>query len=71
MMAAIGLDAVEFDPYTAEPVVDQFWTQFDINFDLTEAGMHENLDVLITDPGNQAAVEALMQSRSADAPKLE
>ena len=60
VMKAMGMDAVEFNHKSAEPLVEQFWTQFDGMFDLTEAGMKEDLPLIVTDPNNRAALEAVL-----------
>jgi len=60
VMSAMGLDAVEFNTKSTEPLEDQFWTQFDGMYDLTEAKMKDDIDLFVTDPTNQAKVEAIM-----------
>lgn len=59
-MKAMGMDAVEFNHKSAEPLEEQFWTQFDGMFDLTEASMKEDLPLIVTDPSNRAALEAVL-----------
>lgn len=54
-----------FNDKSAEPATEQFWPQFDEIFDLSEEGMRAELDILITDPGNKAAVDALIEGRNA------
>jgi len=58
----MGFDAVEFNNKTTQPLEDQFWDQFDGLYDLTEDGLRENIPLLITDPNNRAAVDALVAS---------
>jgi len=60
VMSALGLDAVEFNKGTAAPLEEQFWEQFDGMFDLNEADMKADLPLFITDPNNQAKVEAIL-----------
>lgn len=62
VMSAMGFDAVEFNNKTTQPLEDQFWDQFDGLYDLTEDGLRENIPLLITDPNNRAAVDALVAS---------
>ncbi len=67
-MSALGMDAVEFNFKTAEPLEHQFWEQFDGMYELTEASMKEDLPMIVTDPSNRAAIEATL---SQDQEKLE
>jgi hypothetical protein len=60
VMSAMGFDAVEFNTKTTRPLEEQFWEQFDGLYELTEASLKEDMPVLITDPTNKAAIEALM-----------
>lgn len=63
VFTALGFDTMEFELHkTAEPIEEQFWNQFDGMYDLTEAGMREELPLFITDPNNRAKVEALIAS---------
>jgi translation initiation factor 2 alpha subunit (eIF-2alpha) len=59
-MSAMGFDSVEFTKKTTKPLEDQFWDQFDGLYELTEATLKEDMPVLITDPTNKAAIEAMM-----------
>jgi len=68
-MKALGLDAIEFDRGTAEPLEHQFWNQFDSLYGLTEADMRKALPHFVTDPNNRAKVEALLSSDGS--PQLE
>ena len=68
VMSALGMDAVEFNFKTAEPLEHQFWEQFDGMYELTEASMKEDLPMIVTDPSNRAAIEAIL---SQDQEKLE
>jgi hypothetical protein len=65
VMDAMGLDAIEFNDKTAQPIEEQFWEQFDGVFGLTEAGLKEDLPYFVTDPSNQAKVEALFANHAA------
>lgn len=56
----MGLDAIEFNHNSAQPLEEQFWEQFDGVFNLTEAEMRSDLPLFITDPNNRARVEALI-----------
>lgn len=60
VMSAMGFDAIEFDNKTTRPMEEQFWAQFDGLYELTEATLKEDMPVLVTDPNNKAAIEALM-----------
>lgn len=60
VMDKLGLNAVEFNDKSAEPLEEQFWKQFDGMYDLTEAGMQSDLPLLTTDPNNKAAIEAIL-----------
>lgn len=55
----LGLDTIEFDHTTAEPLEEQFWRNFDQIFELTEEDMHKYLPIYVTDPKNAARIEAL------------
>lgn len=65
VLKTMGLDAVEFNPHTAQPLEEQFWEQFDGVFNLTEAEMRSDLPLFITDPNNRARVEALIGGGAA------
>ena len=60
----MGLDAIEFNHNSAQPLEEQFWEQFDGAYQLNEAEMRADLPVFITDPNNRAKVEALLGGRS-------
>jgi len=60
VMSALGFNNIKFNHHSTEPLEDQFWKQFDALYELTEAGMKEDLEVLTVDPNNRAAVQALM-----------
>ena len=49
------------------PVEEQFWQQFDGFYQLTEKAMRKDLPHFITDPANQAKVEALLEEGNSDA----
>lgn len=57
---AMGLGDIKFSNVTAEPIEEQFWTQFDQLYKLTEQGLREDLPYFVTDPSNRAKVEALL-----------
>jgi hypothetical protein len=65
VLKTMGLDAVEFNHNTAQPLEEQFWDQFDGVFNLTEAEMRSDLPLFITDPNNRARVEALIGGSAA------
>ena len=48
------------------PYEQQFWEQFDILMELTEEEMMKELPSFITDPNNQAKVEALLSGRNKE-----
>jgi hypothetical protein len=48
------------------PYEQQFWEQFDIVMGLSEDEMRQELPNFITDPSNQAKVEALLADKSGD-----
>lgn len=60
VMEALGLNHIDFNFKSTEPLESQFWKQFDGLYDLSEAGMKEELPTLTCDPNNAAAMEALM-----------
>lgn len=60
VMSALGMDNIEFNTKTAEPLEEQFWSQFDGMYDLTEVNMKEELPMIVTDPSNRAAIEAIL-----------
>lgn len=66
VMGEMGLGQITFDDKTAEPKIEQFWKSYDEIFNMTEEGMHESMDLFITDPSNLKAVEALMNLRSIE-----
>jgi len=63
----MGLGAIDFNDKSAQPMEEQFWEQFDGVFALTETEMRRELPNIITDPANQAKVEALLAGRSQEA----
>jgi len=60
VMSAMGLDNVEFNFKSTQPLEDQFWNQFDGMYELSEEGMKSDLPIMVTDPSNRAAVEAII-----------
>ena len=62
-MEKLGLDHIEIDKKSAQPYEEQFWEQFDYLQNLTEEEMKKELPYFITDPTNQAKVEALLSGR--------
>lgn len=62
-MEKLGLDHIEIDRKSAQPYEEQFWEQYDVIQDLSEEEMRKELPVFITDPSNQAKVEALLAGR--------
>jgi len=69
VLKTMGLEAIEFNPHTAQPLEEQFWEQFDGVFSLTEAEMRNDLPLFITDPNNRFKVEALIGGVSAGSPE--
>jgi len=65
VMSAMGMDAVEFNHKSAQPLEEQFWEQFDGIYDLTEAKMKKDLPLFVTDPSNQAKVDAILAQQQA------
>jgi hypothetical protein len=60
--SALGLDSIEFNNKSSEPVEEQFWKHFDLKFDITEEGMRRALPNFVNDPSNRAKVEASLNS---------
>jgi len=52
VMDTMGLGAVEFNDKTAMPTEEQFWSQFDGVYELTEAELKRELPNIVTDPSN-------------------
>ena len=67
VMENLGLSRIEIDRKSAEPYEEQFWEQFDVVMELTEAGLARELPSFVTDPANQAKVEALISGRRGSA----
>lgn len=63
--AALGLNSIEFNSKTSQPVEEQFWDNFDIQFNVTEVGMRKALPFFCVDPSNRAKVEALLNGQNA------
>ena len=63
VMSAIGLNAVALSKNTSEDLETQFWNNLDASYNLTEAGLREELPYFITDPSNRMKVEAIMEGR--------
>ena len=63
VMEALGLNRVEIDRKSAQSYEEQFWDQFDILMELSEEGLGRELPAFVTDPNNQAKVEALISGR--------
>jgi len=57
VMKAIGLDNVEFDHTSAQPLSEQFWAQFDNLYNLNEIEMRKQLPQIVGGE-NVAKVEA-------------
>lgn len=66
VMEKLGLSNVEFSRETAMPYEQQFWEQFDIIMGLSEDEMRQELPNFITDPSNQAKVDALLADKSGE-----
>jgi hypothetical protein len=65
VMAKLGLDKIEIDRKSAQPYEEQFWEQYDVYMELTEAEMHQELPAIVVDPSNRAKVEAVLGGRRA------
>lgn len=65
VFTALGFDNIELTNKTAEPYEEQFWNGFDGLYNLTEAELKQDLQLIITDPNNRAKVQALMASYAA------
>ena len=63
VLDAMGLGTIEFDNNSAQPQEEQFWEAFDGLFGLNEAEMKREIPNIITDPSNQAKVNALLAGR--------
>ncbi len=62
VFTALGFNNIELSDKTAEPYEEQFWNGFDGLYNLTEAELKQDLQLIVTDPNNRAKVEALMAS---------
>lgn len=71
VMEKVGLDSIEIDRKSAQPYEEQFWEQYDVIQNLSEEEMKKELPVFITDPSNQAKVEAILQDRRSSIPAEE
>lgn len=60
VLKALGMDTIEWTDKTAAPAEEQFWSQFDDVFKLSETGMRKSLPEFVVDGGNRAQVEALL-----------
>jgi len=65
VLEAIGLDDIEFDPMTAEPVEEQLIRFIDAEFDVKESDLTKVLPIIIADPRERAKIEALLESGDA------
>jgi len=63
VMSAVGMNDVALSLTTAEDLETQFWNNLDSSYNLTEAGLREELPYFITDPSNRMKVEAIMEGR--------
>ncbi len=64
-MEKLGLDHIQIDRKSAQPYEEQFWDQYDVLQELTEEEMKRELPAFVTDPSNQAKVEALIAGRKS------
>lgn len=62
-MKAIGLNKIKLTKKTAEDYESQFWSNFDVTYNLTEIGLKEELPYFVTDPSNRLKVEAILSGR--------
>ncbi len=60
VLSALGFDEIKFNDKSAEPMEEQFWKHVDAIYNLPEEGLKAHLPILITDPQNRVAVEALL-----------
>lgn len=67
VLDTMGLGAIDFDKYTAQPFEQQFWEQFDGVYELTETELRQELPYFVTDPTNRAKVDALLAGQDATA----
>jgi len=58
----LGLDNVEINPATAQPVEEQFWEQFDGIFELSEKEMNHHIELFLT-TDEQARIAALEETK--------
>ncbi len=65
----LGLNLIEFDTSTAEPVDEQYWGQFDQVFELREEEMIKYLPVFVTDPRDHARIEAMQGEDGLQPPR--
>ena len=61
----LNLNQIEYNEHTSQPIIDQFWEQYDLVFGLTEEGLKKDLGVIITDPSDRARVEAILNNKSS------
>lgn len=66
VMEAIGMNEIELDKNTAEDFENQFWSNFDGVFNLTEVSMREEIPAFISDSSNRMKVEAIMDGRATE-----
>lgn len=65
VMEKLGLHNIEINRKSAQPYEEQFWDQYDVVFELSEQEMLREIPSFVTDPSNQAKVEALVEGRRA------
>lgn len=71
VLDTMGLKDVTFDRHTTTmPIEEQFWQQFDGVFQLTEKEMKKDLPLFISDSSNLSQVEALLEAKVGQTPKL-
>jgi len=66
VMEAIGMNDVELTATTAENYEDQFWSNFDGVYNLTEETLREEIPYFVTDTSNRMKVEAIMEGRAQE-----
>lgn len=54
------MTTIPLSKLTAEPFENQFWSNFDGQYNLSEVQMREELPYFITDMNNRMKVEALL-----------
>ena len=56
------MDKIEWTDTTAAPAEEQFWSQFDSTFNLTEKEMRKALPAFVLDESSRAQVQAYLDT---------